>query len=105
MVWSGFIRLRIGTSGGLLWTWLRIFGFHKRRKVSWLQEWLLASQERICSIEWVNDLVILYRSTMFYIYICPLIQRLLVDWTYFKIHKVVKFRLHQCSHSQCCNLI
>jgi hypothetical protein len=30
-VWSGLIWLRIGTSGGLLWTRWWTFGFHKRR--------------------------------------------------------------------------
>jgi hypothetical protein len=49
-VWSGFIWLRIGTSGGLLWTPQRTFGFHKRRGISWLHEQLLASQGRLCSI-------------------------------------------------------
>jgi hypothetical protein len=41
-VWSGFTRLRTVTSGGLLWTWQRIFYFNKRRGI-WLAEKLLAS--------------------------------------------------------------
>jgi len=36
----GSIWLRIGTSGGILWTRSWTFGFHKRPEVSWLAEWL-----------------------------------------------------------------
>ena len=32
--WTGLIWLRIGTSGWLLWTSLRTFGFHKMRVIS-----------------------------------------------------------------------
>jgi hypothetical protein len=42
----------------LLWTRSWTFGFHKRRRISWLAEWLSASQERLCSVE----LLILYNS-------------------------------------------
>jgi hypothetical protein len=42
-----------GTSGGLLWTQQWTFGFHKRRGISWLAEWLLTSQEGFCSLELV----------------------------------------------------
>jgi hypothetical protein len=38
-VWTGCIWLRIGTSGGLLWTRWWAFGFHKMRIISWLAEW------------------------------------------------------------------
>jgi len=31
---TGCIRLRMGISGGLLWTRLRTFGFHKMRGIS-----------------------------------------------------------------------
>jgi hypothetical protein len=48
-VWNGFVWLRIGTSGGLLWTQKWTFRFHKRRGISWLAEWLLASQG-LCSM-------------------------------------------------------
>jgi hypothetical protein len=52
-VWAGCIWFRIEASGGLLWTWCWTFGFHKRRGLSWLDEWLLDSQERLCSLELV----------------------------------------------------
>jgi hypothetical protein len=41
-VW--FIWLKVG----LLWTQQWTFGIHKRRGISWLAEWPLASQEGIC---------------------------------------------------------
>jgi hypothetical protein len=43
-VWTGFIWHRIRTSGILLWTWYWAFRFYKRHGMSWLAEWLLASQ-------------------------------------------------------------
>jgi hypothetical protein len=52
--WIGFIWLRIGTGGGLLWVRESTFGFHKTRGISWLAEDLLASQEGLCSIELVS---------------------------------------------------
>jgi hypothetical protein len=36
MVWIRLIWLRIGTSGGLLWTWYWTFGFHKMLGISWV---------------------------------------------------------------------
>jgi len=39
--------------GGLLWTMWWIFEFHKRQEIS-PAEWLLASEEGFCSMEWVN---------------------------------------------------
>jgi hypothetical protein len=44
----------IGTSGRLLWTRQWTFGFHKRRWISWLAEWLLASLEQFRSMELIN---------------------------------------------------
>jgi hypothetical protein len=41
-MWIGFIWLRIGTGGGLLWTWWWTFGFHKMRGISWLAEHTLS---------------------------------------------------------------
>jgi hypothetical protein len=38
--WTGFGWLRIGTSGGLLWTQYWTFGSQKRQGISWLAEWL-----------------------------------------------------------------
>jgi hypothetical protein len=34
-VWNGFNWLRIGSSGGLLWTWQWTFGFLKSKLTSW----------------------------------------------------------------------
>jgi len=39
--WTGCIWVRIGTSGGPLWTWLWTFGFYNMRGISWLVEWPL----------------------------------------------------------------
>jgi len=52
-VWIGFIWLRKGTTGGLLRTQQWTFGFHKRRGISWLSEWLLACQGGHCWMELV----------------------------------------------------
>jgi len=43
-VWIGFVWLRIGRCGGLLWAKPWIFGFHNMRGISWLAEDQLASQ-------------------------------------------------------------
>jgi hypothetical protein len=43
----------IVTGGGLLWTRQWTFGFHKRRGISWLAKWLLASQEIPCPMKLV----------------------------------------------------
>jgi hypothetical protein len=47
-MWTGCIWLRIGTTGGLLWTWSWTFSSHKRREISWLTQWLSLPQERFC---------------------------------------------------------
>jgi hypothetical protein len=44
-VWTEPSWLRIGAGGGHLWLRLWTFGFHKMRRISWLPENLLASQE------------------------------------------------------------
>jgi hypothetical protein len=49
MVWTGSIWLRIGISGGLLWTQWWIFGFNKILACSWVAAKLAASQEEIGS--------------------------------------------------------
>jgi hypothetical protein len=56
MVWIGLILLKIGTSGGLLWTRWWTFGFHKMLGSSWVAAQLAASQERLSSVsEWVSE--------------------------------------------------
>jgi hypothetical protein len=50
MVWTGFIWLRIGTIGGLLWTRWWTFGFHKMLGSSWVAAKLAASQEGLSSV-------------------------------------------------------
>jgi hypothetical protein len=45
MIWIGLIWLRIGTSGGLLWTRYWTFGFHKMLESTWVAAQLAASQE------------------------------------------------------------
>jgi hypothetical protein len=39
-LWSGFIWLMIGSSGGLMWTLKRLFVRYKRRRIYWIVEWL-----------------------------------------------------------------
>jgi hypothetical protein len=55
--WTGSIWLRIGTGGGLLWMRLWTFGSHKMRGISWVAQDVLASQEGLCSMEWVSKYV------------------------------------------------
>jgi hypothetical protein len=52
--WTASIWLRIGTSGGLLWTRWWTFGFHKMLGNSWVAAQLVASQERLSSVKLVN---------------------------------------------------
>jgi hypothetical protein len=47
-VGTGCMWLRTGTSGRLLWTRSWTFVSHKRQGISWLSEWLWASQEGLC---------------------------------------------------------
>jgi hypothetical protein len=57
------IWLRVRTSGGLLWMRWWTFGFHKMRGISWVAQDVLASQEGLCSMEWVSQLVSYISST------------------------------------------
>jgi hypothetical protein len=50
VVWTGFIWLRIRTSGGFLWTWYWTFGFHKVLGNSWVDERLATSQKGLSSV-------------------------------------------------------
>jgi hypothetical protein len=50
MVWTGSIWLKIGTSGGLLWTRQWTFGFHKMLGSSWVAVQFAASQEGLSSV-------------------------------------------------------
>jgi hypothetical protein len=58
VVWAGLIGIRIGTSGGLLWTRQWTFGLHKMLGNSWVAEQLVASQEGLISVELVSYLVL-----------------------------------------------
>jgi hypothetical protein len=49
--WTGFIWLRIGSGGEVLWMRCWNLGFHKMRRISRLAEKLIASQEGLCPIE------------------------------------------------------
>jgi hypothetical protein len=49
-VWIGSIWLRIGTSGGPLWTRYWTFGFHDMLESSWVAAQLTASQEGLSSM-------------------------------------------------------
>jgi hypothetical protein len=50
MEWIGFIWLRIGTSGGLLWTRYWTFGVHKMLGSSWGAAQFSAPQEGLSSV-------------------------------------------------------
>jgi len=54
--WIGFIWLRIGTGGGN-----ETSGFRTMRRISWLTENLLASEQDLCSIYLANELDVLIR--------------------------------------------
>ena len=49
--WSGLFWLRLVTGSRFFLIWLWIFGLHTMREISWLAENLLASQEKLCSIQ------------------------------------------------------
>jgi len=53
-------------NGGLLWTRWWTFGFYKRRRIFWLAEWLLASQEGFCSTELVSTLLVFIWPVPYY---------------------------------------
>jgi hypothetical protein len=55
MVWSGLVWLRIGASGGLLWTRWWTFRFHKMLGSSWVAAHLDASQEGISCVRNNNN--------------------------------------------------
>jgi hypothetical protein len=48
---TGFSWLRIWSSGGLLWTRLWTFGFHKKAGYFWQAEWQSAFQIICCTME------------------------------------------------------
>ena len=54
---TGLIWFRMGTGNGRLWVWQWTVEFLKVRVVSWLTEDLLASQEGLCFMEIVGELV------------------------------------------------
>jgi hypothetical protein len=53
VVWTRSIWLGIGTGGRHLWMQQWNFRFHKMWGISWLARELLASQEGLCSMEYV----------------------------------------------------
>jgi len=53
--WNKFIWLRILASIGFLLARQWAFGFHKRRRISWLAERVSASQEGLFSVELLNS--------------------------------------------------
>jgi hypothetical protein len=50
MGWTGFGLLRIGSSGGLLWTRWWTFGFHKKERYFWQAKWQSAFQIISCTM-------------------------------------------------------
>jgi hypothetical protein len=63
---TGSMLLWIGSSGMSLWIWWWTFGTNKRQGISWLDEWLLASQEGLGSTKSVivilDEIKTTYRS-------------------------------------------
>jgi hypothetical protein len=43
---DGLIWLRMGTSGGHMWTWYWTFGFHTMLENDWVSAQLAASEKR-----------------------------------------------------------
>jgi hypothetical protein len=52
--WTKLIGRRTVTSNRMLWTWQWTYGFHTTQGISRLAEELLASKERLCSMESVR---------------------------------------------------
>jgi hypothetical protein len=53
-MWTGWIWLRIGASGGFFWAYHSTFGFHKMLRNCWVAEELVVSQEGLSSMELVS---------------------------------------------------
>jgi hypothetical protein len=65
-VWTGFVCLKIRTSGGLFLTRQWTFGIHKWRVISWLVWRLSASQEGLCFTVLVKVTSFARQSLSFY---------------------------------------
>jgi len=52
--WAGLICIWTWAGGGLLWMRQWTYGFHKMREISWLAKNLLASQDKLYSVELVG---------------------------------------------------
>jgi hypothetical protein len=63
-MWIGCIWFQIGTSGRLMWTWQWTFRFYKKQGISWLGEWLLASEGRLCSLVHFTGVTLVFCVTM-----------------------------------------
>jgi hypothetical protein len=69
MVWTALIWLRIGTSGGLLWTWQWTFWFHKMLRNCWVAKRLAASLEVLISrklVTWSDLYTFIFLQTKFH---------------------------------------
>jgi hypothetical protein len=55
--------LKMGTNGRMFWTQQSTFVFHKEWKISWLGKRLSFSQERLCSMEWLLNILGSHIST------------------------------------------
>jgi hypothetical protein len=79
MGWYGLMWLRIGTSGGILWTRYWTFGFHKMLGSSWVAAQFAASQEGLSSVsEWVVSTNHKLAQTQTHTYVCTCI----LDWRF-----------------------
>jgi hypothetical protein len=87
VVSTGFIWLRPGTSGGLLWTRYWTFGFHKMLGSSWVAAQLAASPEGLSSITLSN---VYYMLQVLYLSMDNLIT-IVTNGDY--IHEYIKWRI------------
>ena len=53
-IWTGLVWPSIGTGGWRFWVRWWTFGFCEMRGISWLAANQLASQEGLCTMEWVS---------------------------------------------------
>jgi hypothetical protein len=105
MVWSGLMWLRIGTSGGFLWTQYWTFGFHKMLGSSWVAAQLAAPQEGLSSVsEWVSKWVSIFWG---FTYSNNYIKKRKPFVTKFRFHTVVEIcifsKLKYTSPLCCCS--
>jgi hypothetical protein len=98
VVRTGLICLRIGTNGGLLWTWQETFGFHKMLGNSWVASQLAAFQKELSSMESVITVFIFSPNKLASLawtksWCVPLnFNPPWCSWTYLMVHSKAKLK-------------